>query len=175
MAIQGGEFSGIIKIVQLPPMRVVSFHQKDSEAPELEAFSKLQQWANPLGLLENPTKHQVFGFNNPIPMPESTLRGYELWITIPEDFTVGDEVVTKRFDGGLYAVVTIKGVENIGPVCAGFYQWIMENERYQLGYPPDYDYDTSPSLELEHHITPQVTGEKDILIDYYMPIAERTT
>jgi hypothetical protein len=32
-------FSGIIKIVQLPFMRVVSFNQKDSEIPERDAWS----------------------------------------------------------------------------------------------------------------------------------------
>ncbi|MFC2083555.1 GyrI-like domain-containing protein [Bacteroidota bacterium] len=166
-------FPGIIKIVQLLPMRVVSFYQKNSETPEIDAWSKLKNWADPLGLLENPTKHQVYGFNNPIPLKETKLRGYEFWITIPDDFKVGDEVITKNFIGGLYAVVRIKDVRNIGDVCIKLYQWIQNNENFQLGYPPDYDFENSPSLELEHHIVPHVTEEKDILIDYYLPIIEK--
>ena len=102
----------IFKIVYLPSMRVASFHAmgKNIGEPELKAWEKLKDWAKTKGLLDNPTKHQIFGFNNPAPfhINEGKPYGYELWITIGKDFKVEEEFRTKTIEGGMYAVITCK-------------------------------------------------------------------
>jgi hypothetical protein len=57
-----------VKIVQLPPFRAASFHVEESETPERDA------WAQPHGLFDSPTVHQVYGRNNPPPGEASTLQ-----------------------------------------------------------------------------------------------------
>ena len=160
----------IIKIVELSPLRVVSFHVKESEAPEEEAWRSLEAWAKPKGLFDDPMKHQIFGFNNPIPMGENKLRGYEFWITIPDSLPSDDSVTVKIFQGGLYAVMTCRGIYNIGTAWSKLYEWSKSNERFKLAYPKDYDYANSPALELEHHLNPRVTDVNEIVFDCYMPI-----
>ena len=59
-----------VRIVKLEPMRVASAHAL-GESPEHDAIEKLIAWAKPKGLLEDPEKHRVFGFNNPDPSPGS--------------------------------------------------------------------------------------------------------
>ena len=160
----------IVKIVQLPRMRVASFHVKESAAPEEEAWAKLRSWAEPKGLLENPTLHQVFGRNNPIPLGEPRLRGYEFWITIPEAFSVEDDVSVVDFPGGLYATMNSKGIEQMQANFKKLFDWVDSHEEYTFGYPEDYDYASQPSLDLEHHLVPLVLGETLFLVDYYFPI-----
>ncbi|MDY6965084.1 MAG: GyrI-like domain-containing protein [Halobacteriota archaeon] len=162
----------IIKIVRLPPFRVVSFHVKDSKIPEEEAWTKLEAWAKPKGMFDDPAKHQIFGFNNPIPMGESELRGYEFWITIPDNFPVKDATV-KRYPGGIYAVTTCRSVNNIGTAWSKLYEWLKSGETFKLAYPEDYDFENGPALELEHHLNPRVMDVNEIVLDCYMPICEK--
>ena len=53
-----------VRIVRLPPMLVACFRAL-SESPENEAWNKLRMWADPRGLLDDPERHPVYGFNNP--------------------------------------------------------------------------------------------------------------
>ena len=125
----------IIKIVYLPPIRVASFHimGKSFGEPEVKVWKKLKDWAKTKGLLDNPTIHQIFGFNNPAPLHinEGKPYGYELWITIGNDFKVEDKIRTKTVEGGMYAVITCKmEEENIGTTWQTLFKWIQESEEY---------------------------------------------
>ena len=80
-----------VRIVNLEPMRVASFHAY-GDSPENEAGKKLIAWAKPKGLLDDPEKHRVFGFDNPSPTPGSPNYGYEFWIVIDPDQEIEDEV-----------------------------------------------------------------------------------
>jgi len=164
----------MVKIVQLPRMRVAVFHVRDSETPENEAWAKLKSWAKPKGLFDNPTVHQVFGRNNPVPIHQPKLRGYEFWITIPDDFPVDDDVCVMDVPGGLYAVMTSKGIGQMQSNWPKLVDWVKKHDRYTIGYPDNYDYANQPSLELEHHIHPHTVGKGPFLIDYYMPIREKS-
>ncbi|MFC1587840.1 effector binding domain-containing protein [Planctomycetota bacterium] len=167
-------FDGFVKFVELLPMQVVSFHVKESETPEEDAWKLLEAWAKPQMLFDNPSLHQVFGFNNPIPKEGDTLRGYEFWLTVPEGVSVNTEGVrTKQFAGGHYAVTAVKGVQNILAVCTKLYHWIKEHEKYKLGYPPGYDFENGPSLELEHNLNPSAADPANMLLDYYLPVTEK--
>lgn len=53
-----------VRIVKLEPMRVASVWAF-GESPETEAHEKLRAWAGPKGLLADPKKYRIFGFNTP--------------------------------------------------------------------------------------------------------------
>jgi DNA gyrase inhibitor GyrI/DNA-binding transcriptional ArsR family regulator len=151
-----------MKIVKLPKMRVVSFHVKESKTPEEEAFSLLKAWAEPQGLFKNPAQHQVYGFNNPDPTKEKPTYGYEFWITVGEDFTVDESQSVKSLEGGLFAVMTCKGVENISTTWGELVKRIEDSE-----YNP-----TKTHQWLEHHLTPTVSDHNELLLELYAPISE---
>ena len=191
--------SEFVKIVRLPPMKVVSFHSMGEFLgnPEEKAIAKMVAWAKPKGLLSNPTKHQIFGFNNPnppideegIPEPNKTY-GYEFWITIGKNFKTEDDVDIKTVDGGSYAVMTCR-VENpvdIGKTWGRLARWIQKSEKYDFhpnlkGLKSHYDKDHFEHgiTGLENHLNlleipskgkPWKLQEKFIM-DIYVPIIER--
>lgn len=151
-----------MKIVKLPKMRVVSFHVKESKTPEDDAFNLLKAWADPQGLFNKPAQHQVYGFNNPNPTHEKPEYGYEFWITIDEEFAVEESQTVKTLEGGLYAVMTCKGVENITPTWGELAKRI-DNSDFNL---------TKDRLCLEHNLNPKVSGHTELLLELYAPISE---
>ncbi len=164
----------LVKVVQLPPFRAISFHARQSTTPEESALQMLQEWAKPKGLLDaDPASFQIYGRNNPTPSPNDTLRGYELLLSIPDDFKNVDTVPEIHFPGGLFAVVSSKGIAGLQENYSKIALWIQANAAYTLDHPQDYDYDNSPSLELEQHINPGVKDAESILIDAYVPIKKR--
>ena len=48
-----------------------------------------------------------FCFNAPNPVDKTDYHGYEMWVTIPDDFPVQEPPVKKRLEGGLYAAYMI--------------------------------------------------------------------
>ena len=98
------------RIERLEPTRVAWVRAVGS-SPELEAWSRLERWAGPAGLLRDPVRHPVFGFNNPSPSPGRPEYGYELWVAIDADTRPPEDIGVKQFDGGLYAVTSCK----VGP------------------------------------------------------------
>lgn len=156
----------VFKITELPKMKMASFHVTNSEKPEIEAFEKIKLWAEPRGVFDNPSIHQIYGRNNPVPIDNPKLRGYEFLISLSDDFKEND-VDTLDFPGGLYVVVQSKGLEQMQKNWERILAWLKGSEKYTFGYPENYDYPNMPSLELEHHIVP-LNGM--FLIDYYFPI-----
>src|SRR5512142_2093393 len=100
-----------VKIVHLEPMRVVSFPAY-GPSPEEEGQAKLYAWARPLGFLDHPQKHRVFGFDTAGPTPGSENRGYEFWLEVEPGFQPEGDVPVKEFSGGTYAVYRIAKVGN---------------------------------------------------------------
>jgi DNA gyrase inhibitor GyrI/predicted transcriptional regulator len=152
----------LVKIVKLPPMRVVSFHVKNSASPETEAWKKLEPWAKPKGLFDAPHTYQIFGFNNPNPTEEDEKYGYEFWVTIPDDFEVDKELKVKNHNGGLFAVMSCRGVANITNIWIKLAE-IIENSSYSISQSEQW---------LEHHIDPYITEHELLLLDLYAPIEE---
>ena len=109
-----------VRIVYLPPMTVASF-QYEGDDPEMRCNQAMDAFVRESNLTEVKPDLRHFGFNSPDP-DETGHHGYEMWVSIPEDFPVPEPLAKKRFDGGLYAAHTIPfgAFEEWGL----FYQWL---------------------------------------------------
>lgn len=151
-----------VRIVELEPVRVASFHAYGQE-PEVAAWEKLAAWAKSKGLLEDLEDHQVFGFNNPSPSPGSPNYGYEFWITVGPEVEAEEPMEIKEFAGGLYAVARCEvGGKPYETIPAGWKQLVLWRE--------DSSYKAGSHQWLEKHIQldEYPNGEWDL--DLYLPI-----
>jgi DNA gyrase inhibitor GyrI len=152
-----------VRIVKLEPMRLASFWGF-GESPETIAWEKLMAWAKPKGLLDDPEKHRLFGFNNPNPSAGSPNYGYEVWIVVDRDVEPEGEGRIVDFDGGLYAVtkcvVPTGQFEVIGATWKKLNAW-REDSKYKCGH---YQW-----LEESLPLNPPDT---EFVLDLYLPIAE---
>ncbi len=117
-----------IRIVRLPPMTVAAAHFVGDD-PETRSQELLEKFVRESGLYERKPDSRMFGFNHPNPSPEREHYGYEVWASIPDDFDVPAPLEKKRFDGGLYAALTIDS--------GNFHEWqllddwVRTNELYE--------------------------------------------
>ena len=65
-------------------------------------------------------------------MLEGGVHGYEDWITIPEDMEVPEGFEKKKFEGGLYAVLTIPFPEF--QLWSSLTQWVEDSEEFEPAY-----------------------------------------
>ena len=124
-----------VRIVELEPMRVASAHAF-GPGPEGAAMQKLMAWAEPKGLLADPGKHRVFGFNNPDPSPGSPNYGYEFWIVVGPDVEPEGDIKIKEFSGGLYAVSRCEVLGDAYDVIPAAWKQLVvwrENSTHQCG------------------------------------------
>jgi DNA gyrase inhibitor GyrI len=152
-----------VRFVRLEPMRVASIWGFGEE-PESIAFAKLEAWAGPRGIRENPEKHRIFGFNNPNPYPGSPNYGYEIWVEVGPEVEPTDDVRILGFEGGLYAVARCEIPEGqydlIGAAWKELAAW-REDSKYRRGH----------HQWLEQSIAADTPGIEFIL-DLHLPIAE---
>lgn len=118
-----------VRIIHLPSCTVAASHYI-GENPEENAGKQLDKFLKDSNLYEVKSEARVFGFNHPSPSPESSVYGYELWVTIPEDMDVPLPLQKKQFNGGLYAAHTI--------VFPNFHEWqwltnwvTVDNPKYE--------------------------------------------
>ena len=149
-----------VRIVKLEPMRVASAHAL-SASPEEEAFDKLVSWAKPKGLTDDLKTHRIFGFNNPNPSPGSPNYGYEFWMVVEQDVEPEGEIAVKDFDGGLYAVTRVVGVENIHAKWQELAAWLEDSK-----------YGGASHQWLEEHLSAVDTAPEEMVLDLYAPVAE---
>jgi DNA gyrase inhibitor GyrI len=134
--------------------------------PEEMAWRQLWQWASAKGLLADLKAQRFYGFNNPCPSPGSPNYGYEQWMTVGPQAQQGDDVETKGFAGGLYAVARCQ-LKNITQVWGQLSAW-CESSRYA---PADHQW-------LEECLTPErfmpeMAGDAmEAVFELYLPIAE---
>ena len=148
-----------VRIITLAPMRVASAHGFGPE-PEGIAWDKTLAFVEEKGV-KDVEGTRYFGFNNPNPSPGSPNYGYEQWVTIAPDVETTADIEIKNFEGGLYAVLRCKGVENIGQTWQELMAW-AENSSYQRSH----------HQWLEEVLTPPPTPEKEFVLDLYMPIVK---
>jgi DNA gyrase inhibitor GyrI len=152
-----------VRMVKLEPMRVASVYGF-GKSPEEEAWKKLEAWAKPKGLLEDPKRHRIFGFNNPDPSPGSPNYGYEFWIEVGSEVEPEGEVRVQAFAGGLYAVTRCE-------VRGDPYESIPQTWKRLVTWLEDSKYKHAHHQWLEEHI--QVDApEVEFVLDLYLPIAE---
>ncbi len=153
-----------VRIVKLEAMCVASVRAV-SESPEVDAWSKLRDWAEPKGFLQDDENHPIFGFNNPNPQPDSTEYGYELWIKVGSDVESEGEVEVKDYPGGLFAVARCKLIgdpsgRNVLETWKDLLEWVKKSK---------YKWRRVHELEKVHD---PMASEKDIILDLYLPIEE---
>ena len=172
-------------------MRVISFHSWGEFIgdPEIKTYQKIEEWIKKSGISIDPLNHQLFGFNNPNPKfnergeqiaSKEDPYGYEIWITIPEDFKVEGNLNIKSVEAGLYTVLSVKGANNIGNGWQALLYWISINEFCDLhpkckGLPKHYDNDKVEHgfTGLECHINYPENDEEKLLLDLYAPVVEK--
>ena len=146
-----------IKVLrELGSMRV-AYYRHISAGPEVEAFAVMRDWATRVGLVADSVKTRYLGFNNPNPTPGCAEYGYEVWVTIDEDFAVD----AKTVPGGKYAVMTVNAEDGDAIVRAWqrMVAWLKVSP-YQLGR----------HQWLEEHLDFGDEQGHDMRLDLYMPI-----
>ena len=124
-----------VQIVQIDPMLVASFPAYGPE-PENEAWERMVSWARPLGLLDDPARHRIFGFDTTGATLSSPNRGYEFWIQVDPGFQPAGDVQIKPFSGGKYAVYRIPKVGNPWETIPSSWQALVlwqEDSPYKMG------------------------------------------
>ena len=94
-----------VTITDLPPPRVASF-RAISRSPEDDALRVLTRWAVGVGFTELP---RSFGFDVEVSrrQGEAGLRGYEVWLVVPEGVQPEEPITIRDFTFGHYAKLTI--------------------------------------------------------------------
>ncbi len=120
-----------VRIVYLPPSDVASYQvigdgPNEPEGHCHEVINSFVRESN-LAIIKPDLRH--FGFNAPNPVDETNYHGYEMWVTIPNDFSVPEPLVKKHFAGGLYAahMIPIGAFEEWEWIAT----WVSNNEKYE--------------------------------------------
>lgn len=141
-----------VRIVHLPPSWVAAYHCQGEE-PEARAQEVVNRFVLESGLLKSKPDIRHFGFNNPIFDPsDPESHGYEMWVTIPDDFDVPAPLVKKRFLGGLYAAhaIAFGAFDHWGLL----HDWVMKSPDYAADYESPRCEPFEPAMDrcLEEHL-----------------------
>jgi len=103
--------------------------------PEEDASAAISAWGIPRGLYDRGSSSRLFGRNTyPTDKPEP--HGYEFFLTLDrpagEDPGIGIEI--REIPGGLYAVLRITGLENIGKAWTQLFEWVEASEHQHVGW-----------------------------------------
>jgi DNA gyrase inhibitor GyrI/DNA-binding transcriptional MerR regulator len=165
-----------VRIIQLPPCTVASYHFI-GENPEETVGGVISKFTKDVDLYGAKPDARLFGFNHPSPSAERPVYGYESWVTIPDDMDVPEPLVKKRFDGGLYAVHSIK----FGDFHEWdwLYQWAAGHGKYAVNMAPEGEEIMGGCLEehlnwvYQNHLSRSEDGSGDAIggqLDLYLPI-----
>lgn len=121
-----------VRILQIPPFTVASNHVIGKD-PEETVDDLMFQFIRDSRLYEIKPDSRYFGFNHPNPgILENGEHGYEVWATIPDDLEVPAPLVKKKFEGGLYAALTIKFPEF--QYWQELERWVYNSDKYEPNY-----------------------------------------
>jgi effector-binding domain-containing protein len=129
--------------------------------PESIAWEKITTFAHKNDLMSVQRHPSTFGFNNPNPSKGSPNYGYEIWLPVAEDIEPEGDLRVVDFSGGLYAVSTFKGLENIGEVWGKLVKW-AEGSKYKRAH----------HQWLEELTTGPDIPPEEFIFNLYLPIAE---
>ena len=162
-----------VRIVYLPPSDVAAY-QYEGDEPEQHVNQVMDDFVRKSNLTAIKPDLRHYGFNSPNPKDENNHHGYEIWVTIPENFDVAAPLTKKRFDGGLYAsyMIPFGAFEE----WAWFMEWITDSTKY------DYRGDWNSANQfgcLEEHLNYvnrvhlDNPGADGMQLDLLIPIKER--
>ncbi|MDE6728298.1 MAG: effector binding domain-containing protein [Oscillospiraceae bacterium] len=121
-----------VRIVLLPPFTVASNHVIGKD-PEETVGDLMDKFIRESRLYEIKPDSRYFGFNHPNPgILEDGIHGYEVWVTIPDDMDVPAPMKKKKFEGGLFAALTIKFPEF--QVWRDLEKWLYNSTEYEPNY-----------------------------------------
>jgi DNA gyrase inhibitor GyrI len=121
-----------VRLERLETMHAAHAHAF-SETPEEDAWSKLEAWAKPKGLLEEGIGTRVFGRNTyPTDNPEP--HGYEFFLTVGPGIEPEGDINIREIPGGLYAVLRFKNLDNIGRAWEHLWKWTKESRYEHIGW-----------------------------------------
>ncbi len=121
-----------VRIVMLPPFTVAS-NRVIGKDPEESVGDLIDKFIRDSRLYEIKPDSRYFGFNHPNPgVLEDGIHGYEVWVTIPDDMDVPAPMTKKKFEGGLYAAMTIKFPEF--QLWCELNRWAWESAEYEADY-----------------------------------------
>ncbi len=121
-----------VRIIMLPPFTVASNHVIGHD-PEETVGEPVDKFIRDTRLYEIKPDSRYFGFNHPNPgILEEGIHGYEVWVTIPDDMEVPKPLVKKKFEGGLFAALTIKFPEF--QFWGELENWVKNSDEYELNY-----------------------------------------
>lgn len=160
-----------IKILkELPPTDVICFHYIGAD-PETHAFELMKNWLTKEGITLEEQGMRVFGYNNPNPVSETDLYGYEVCCTFPKNKTIDTkDLVIKTLSGGQYAIQHVSRTEEheigfeIMKAWSRFNDWLA-GSKYVL----------STHQYLEEHLGFDEQNNHIGEVDIYVPIEEKGT
>ena len=156
-----------VRIVRIPAMTVASY-RAESSTPEDDCSKVFNKF-----VLENKlhkrSAYRYFGFNNPIPMGGKAVYGYEMWVTIPEDFKVPQPLVKKQFGGGLYASISTQ-MNEIGERWKLLNEWCESSETCDADF--SFQWLEECTMDFETFISDKVR-DSDKQLDLLEPIKLR--
>lgn len=115
-----------VRVVYMPPMTVASVYCQGENSEE-KAWQAITDFIKENNLIESKPDLRVFKIAHQNATGE--YYGDEVWVSIPEAFTVPSTFTKKRFNGGQYAA---HALDNNGfEVALGLQDWINESNRYQ--------------------------------------------
>lgn len=121
-----------VRILCLAPCTVASYHYI-GENPEEAVGEVVTRFVQESGVYEKKPDARMYGFNHPNPgVLENGIHGYEDWVTIPEDMEVKAPMEKKKFQGGLYAVMTIPFPEF--QLWENLTRWVNESPDFEPNY-----------------------------------------
>jgi len=131
ITIMSKENSNNVRVVKIPALTVAAY-RAESTSPEddcSKVFNKI--------VLENKLHkrdgYRFFGFNNPSPTDGTPVYGYEMWVTIPEDFPLTEPMTKKQFSGGLYASISTH-MNEIGERWQALTAWCEDSNEYDADF-----------------------------------------
>lgn len=123
--------SNEVRIVRLPKLIVASYAVV-SDTPEDDCSEKVIGLIRKYDLDQKPGfRHFGFGFND-----NKGEYGYEMWVTVSDDFKVPEPFIRKEFPGGLFAALPAN-LSVIGERWDLLQDWILGSEDFKADYCPE--------------------------------------
>jgi len=157
-----------VRIVRLPAMMVAAY-RAESATPEDDCSKVFNMFVLEHNLHKR-DGYRFFGFNNPSPSEGNPVYGYEMWVTIPDDFIVPEPLVKKQFDGGLYASVSTR-MNEIGERWRLLHEWCQSSDKYDVDF--SFQWLEECSMDFEKFISDDVDGNEKQL-DLLEPIRAKS-
>ena len=147
-----------VRIVKIPAMTVAAY-RAESATPEDDCSKVFDKFVLKNDLHKR-DGYRFFGFNNPSPSEDNPVYGYEMWVTIPEDYSVPKPLIKKEFGGGLYASVSTQ-MNEIGERWKLLHDWCESSNKYDVDF--TFQWLEECTMDFETFISDQVPdGSKQL-------------